>query len=116
VWAEDPLLRGLARASGLPAHAPPAGAAEWLVQAQPGEHWILLDALAGSTGEPDSERSARAQALERSWFAPLLAALTARRLRNLTLATHHEGQALRFSVGPGDLWKVWRQSIGLVHG
>jgi hypothetical protein len=116
VWAEDPLLRGLARASGLPAHAPPAGAAEWLVQAQPGEHWILLDALAGSTGEPDSERSARAQALERSWFAPLLAALTARRLRNLTLATHHQGQALRFSVGPGDLWKVWRQSIGLVHG
>jgi hypothetical protein len=116
VWAEDPLLRGLARASGLPTHAPPAGAAEWLVQAQPGEHWILLDALEGSTHEPDSEWSSRAEALERSWFAPLLAALTVRRLRSLTLATHHQRQALHFSVGPGDLWKVWRQRIGLAHG
>jgi hypothetical protein len=116
VWAEDPLLRGLARASGLATHTPPEGGAEWLIRAQPAEHWILLDALGGPTGEPGSDWSARAQALEGSWFAPLLAALTARRLRSLTLATHHQGQALRFSVAAGDLWKVWRQRSGLAHG
>jgi hypothetical protein len=115
VWGEDPLLRGLARAGGLPALAPPASAAEWLAQAQPGEHWILLDALRDPNPEPDSDWSARAEALERSWFAPLLAALTARRLRGVTLATHHRGQALRFSLAPGDLWKVWRRRIGLAH-
>ena len=35
--------RGLARASGLPVHAPPAEADDWLAGAEAGEHWVLLD-------------------------------------------------------------------------
>ena len=53
---------------------------------------------------------------ERLWFAPLLAALSARRLSKLTLATHHRGQMLRFSIAPSDLWKVWRRRSSLAHG
>ena len=114
---EDPLLRGLARASGLPVYAPPAGAEDWLAHAGAGEHWILLDAAAAtSTRRPAADWREHAERLERLWFAPLLAALSARRLRKLTLATHHRGQALRFSIAPSDLWKVWRRRIGLAHG
>ena len=56
-----------------------------------------------------------AEQLEQLWFRPLLAALAARRLRNLTVITHHARQALRFSVGPTDLWKVWRRKVALGH-
>ena len=96
VWTEDPLLRGLARASGLPVYAPPASAEDWLAHAETGEHWILLDAAATSREDQASDWREDAERLERLWFAPLLAALSARRLSKLTLATHYRGQALRF--------------------
>ncbi len=117
VWTEDPLLRGLARASGLPVYVPPAGAEDWLAHAGTGGHWILLDAAAATSRDDQaSDWREHAERLERLWFAPLLAALSARRLRNLTLATHCRGRALRFSIAPADLWKVWRRRIGLAHG
>jgi hypothetical protein len=117
VWTEDPLLRGLGRASGLPVYSPPAGAEDWLAHAETGQHWILLDAVAATNREdPSSDWRQHADRLERLWFAPLLAAVSARRLRNLTLATHYRGRALRFSIAPGDLWKVWRRRIDLAHG
>jgi hypothetical protein len=112
VWTDDALLRGLARAAGLPLHAAPADAADWLTRAGTGEHLILL---AGAETEPADNAGPDwrdyAERWERSWLAPLLAALSSGRLRRLTLTTHHLGQALRFTVAPGDLWKVWRRRI-----
>jgi hypothetical protein len=117
VWAEDPLLRGLARASGLPVQALPAGAEDWLAHVGTGEHWILLDAPETTThDDAAADWHVHAERLERLWLAPLLAALSARRLRKLTLATHHRGRVLRFSIAPGDLLKVWRQRVSLAHG
>jgi hypothetical protein len=117
VWSEDPLLRGLARASGLPVHEPPDGAEDWLARTGTGEHWILLDApQTTADGDAAADWRVHAEDWERRWFAPLLDALSARRLRRLTLTTCHHGQVLRFSIAPGDLLKVWRQRASLVHG
>ncbi len=117
VWTQDPLLRGLARASGLPVYAPPAGAEDWLAHAEAGEHWIQLDAMeTTNTEEPSADWPEHAEYWERMWFAPLLSALSARRLSKLTLATHHRGQMLRFSIAPSDLWKVWRRRSSFAHG
>jgi hypothetical protein len=114
VWTQDALLRGLARAADLPLHAAPVDADDWLARAGAGEHVILLPEAA--TEPPDSggmEWRGHVERWERSWLDPLLAALSAGRLRKLTLATHHGEQALRYTVAPGDLWKVWRQRIEL---
>jgi len=117
VWSEDSLLRGLARASGLPVHAPPDGAEDWLARNETGAHWILLDAPQTTTdGDAAMDWRVHAQDWERRWFVPLLAALSARRLRRFTLTTCHHGQVLRFSVAPGDLMKVWRQRASLANG
>ncbi len=114
VWTEDSLLRGLARAAGLPLHAAPADADDWLARAGAGEHSILLaGADTAPAGGAEMGWRDHAERWERSWLAPLLAALSAGRLRRLTLTTHHRGQALRFTVAPGDLWKVWRRRIAL---
>ena len=113
VWTADPLLRGLARASGLRVFASPAGGDAWMAHAQPGQHAVLLEHAEAASSANWYEYADR---LERQWFAPLLAALAARRLRQVTLATHRRGQMLRFSTTPGDLWKVWRQRIDLAHG
>ena len=114
-WTEDPLLRGLARASGLPVFPSPAGADDWMAHAQPGQHCILLDAAEAPTGA-SADWYGYAEQLERRWFAPLLAALSARQLSQLTLATHRRGQMLRFSTAASDLWKVWRRRIDLAYG
>lgn len=116
VWTHDAVLRGLGRAAGVALHMPPADADDWLKRAAPGEHLILPPgADADASDETGADWRDQAERLERSWFAPLLAALSAGRLRGLTLATLHRGQALRFVVAPGDLWKVWRQRIALGH-
>jgi hypothetical protein len=112
VWTDDALLCGLARAAGLPLHAPPADADDWLARAGTGEHLILLPgAGTGAADSAGADWRDHAERWERSWLAPLLAALSNRRLGGLTLTTHHGEQALRFSVAPGDLWKVWRRHI-----
>jgi hypothetical protein len=117
VWTQDPLLRGLARASALPVYAVPAGAEDWLAHAEAGEHRIQLDAMETTdTDDPAAAWPEHVERWERDWFAPLLSALSARRLSALTLATHHRGQMLRFSIAPSDLWKVWRRRSGLADG
>jgi hypothetical protein len=45
---------------------------------------------------------------EERWFAPLLAALKARRLEQLTLVCHGEA-GFTLTVRPADLWKFWRR-------
>jgi len=112
VWADDPLARGLARASALPVHATPASAPDWLAAAAGGEDLVVIDALAVASRRSDTaDWEAHARALEQAWFSPLLAALSAGQLRQVTLATCHGGQALRFTVTAPDLWKLWRRAV-----
>ncbi len=112
VWADDPLARGIARARALPLRAAPGSVAEWLAAAGAGEHLIVLDALAMPARREDiHEWQEGAEILERDWFASLVSAVSAGRLRRVTLVTYHGGQALRFNITPPDLWKVWRRSV-----
>jgi hypothetical protein len=111
VWADDALVRGLALASQSMLHSQPQSAEAWLEAAQPGEHWIIIEL----GGRPQIWR-AQGQQLERAWFAPLLAALAARRVREVALAILSGGQALRFRVACGDLWKLWRRSVSFSRG
>ena len=109
VSAADPVVLGLARAAGARHRALPA-AAEWLERApEDGRHLIVLDALRAplALGE---EAGARAglEALERGWFAPLLAALRSGRAGMVTL--HVPDAAACFETVRGDLRRFWRRA------
>jgi len=103
VWGDDPLVRGLARAARLSCAALPEHAEHWLARSAAGEHVVVL---APTTAQP---REALLAA-EELWFAPLLRALKRRQLSALTLVAEDGGTAVRFEVGPADLWKFWRRS------
>ena len=103
VWGDDPLVRGLARVARLSCAALPETANHWLARSAAGEHVVLL---APGTAQP---REALLAAEER-WFAPLLRALKRRQLSALALVAEGGGTAVRFEVGPADLWKFWRRS------
>lgn len=108
VWGDDPLVRGLARASGLTWAALPDHAAQWLAQANEGEHLLVLDPLPVVQGNP-------LESLERRWFAPFIQALRQRQLSALTLLVESLDGTLRFELGAGDLWKFWRRVPARVH-
>jgi hypothetical protein len=99
-WGDDPLLGGLCKWSGTPIRSPPASGVDWLRQAGDGSHVVVL------SSPPD--------VLEQAWFAPLLAALRRRELRELTLLALHAGRALSFALGASDLWKFWRRGTDLM--
>jgi len=99
VTSADPLALGLARLANAAAGALPANADAWLEQSpQDGRHLIILDPAI--------------EALERDWFAPLAAALRARRIGMLSLHVPDAG----FSVETvrGDLRRFWRRPKALV--
>jgi hypothetical protein len=102
VWGDDPLVRGLARASGLAWAELPDHAAQWLAQASEGEHVLVLDPLPVGQSNP-------LESLERRWFAPILQALRQRQLSALTLLVESVDGTLRWELGAGDLWKFWRR-------
>jgi hypothetical protein len=108
VWGDDPLMRGLAQASGLTCAATPDHAARWLAQASEGEHLLLLEPVAAGQRNP-------LESLERRWFAPLLQALKQRRLAALTLLAESVDGTVRFELNAGDLWKFWRRAPALVQ-
>ncbi len=108
VLSDDALAAGLAAAAdvahaALPSRAPAFSAAEASRLLAVVPH---LRAPA-SYGEPDGWRGALL-ALERDWFAPLLAALRARRLSGLALVTLGNDECRRYDVARADLWRFWR--------
>ena len=102
VWADDPVARGLAHAAGVQCLPPPRTCSEWLGQAAPGGHLVLLDALDASL-----------EALERDWFGPLLEALRGHAIQLVSLIVGYREQMLRYELTPGDLWKFWRRAPAL---
>jgi hypothetical protein len=116
IWADDPLMRGLALWSGLEAKPVPGSATTWLAQASETDHLVLLDALDAPTQRSDAHAWARqADALEQNWFAPLREQLAHRKLARLTIATQHADVAFNFELLPTDLWKFWRRDAGVLQ-
>jgi len=110
VSADDPVVLGLAKLAGMRHHAPAAGAAAWLERApEDGRHLLVLDSLRGAFALGDADAlAARLQALEESWFAPLLAALRAGRVGMLTVQVPDAGAS--FETVRGDLHRFWRRA------
>jgi hypothetical protein len=110
VSADDPVARGLAQDAGLRARRLSA-AGPWLERA-PGEgrHLVVLDALRPFATLGDEAGHAGAlEALERDWFAPLLAALRAGRIGMVTLHVPDAREALSVETIRGDLRRFWRR-------
>jgi hypothetical protein len=116
IWADDPLLRGLALWSELEPNPLPANGGKWLAQAGEADHLILLGALADPTQRSDALAwASQADALEQNWFAPLREQLADGKLAKLTIATQRADLAFNFEVRPADLWKFWRRGAGVPH-
>lgn len=113
VWSGDPLARGLARAGGAAAHALPDGVAE--VLGAPGQgsgtsRLAVLDTLLASAQyEHGADWRAALLELEARWFVPARAALAAGRLSRLEIVAPTAYATLRWSIGRGDLVKIWRR-------
>ena len=104
VVADDPLARGLALAAGIPARALPKDAGS--VLAALGNEGLALVVA-------DAPRGARIPghraALERDWFAPLLAALQSGRIGMLTLHLCGADSMLEVETVRTDLRYFWRR-------
>jgi hypothetical protein len=74
----------------------------------------VLDALrAPAALEQQAEMEEGIEALERLWFAPLLAALRAERIGMLTVHVPDAGRS--FETIRGDLRRIWRRPRRLAH-
>jgi hypothetical protein len=106
IQAQEPFARGLARAAGVEAGPP---------RALPGEDaLVVLDALHRPALHLDIERWQHAlQGLETQWFAPLLAALKARRTSALRITAPGDRTTLDLSLDARSLWKFWRRPRSL---
>ena len=114
VTAADPIALGLARLGGARQRPLPATAEAWLERSgEEGRHLIVLDFLRAplALGESAEYREC-IDALEKRWFAPLLAALRAGRIGMVTL---HVPDCLgaSFETIRGDLRRFWRRRKAL---
>jgi hypothetical protein len=109
VTAADPVARGLARLARMRERTPADSAVEWLARLpEGGRHLVVLDALHAALALGDgAAHASRAQALERDWFAPLLAALRSERVGMVTVHVPDAGRS--FETIRGDLRRFWRR-------
>lgn len=102
VIADDPLARGLALAAGIPARPLPENANLILPSLRhEGVALAVFDAPRGADG---------LAALERTWFAPLLAALRAGEIGMLTLHLCGADSLLEVETVRSDLRRFWRRN------
>jgi hypothetical protein len=100
VFSNDPLVRGLALASGVQARPLPGHAGAWLAAA--GSEGMVLAAFDPPRGEEELA------ALERDWFEPLLAALRSGRIGMLTLSLPGADFLFEIETVRSDLRYFWR--------
>lgn len=107
VWADDPLVRGLALNAGLEPQAVPVDATAWLSEAGPGAHLLVIDALQAPRrlGEVEAWRDALLT-VQAQWLAPLAAALRRRRIGRLLICP---ADGAGYHVTPGALRRFWRR-------
>jgi hypothetical protein len=111
VRAGSPLAAGLAFASGGAVLPVPENGDRWLrTAAHEGVELVVLDPLRAAAGYGDAATwTERLAALERDWFAPLLAALRAGRIGMVTLHAIGAGGALDVETTRQDLRYFWRR-------
>ena len=111
VWSSDPLALGLARAAGVPTHRVPADAATLLEHAAPDtSHLVVLDDLLGPVHYENGEHYRGAiAALEKRWFAPLHAALSAGKIKQVRIEASTAYALLAWKSRRSDLWRFWRR-------
>jgi hypothetical protein len=111
VAAADPSALGLAQLAGMRRLPLPASAEAWLEQLPgDGRHLALLDALrAPAALEQQAQYDESIEALERRWFAPLLAALRAQRIGMVTVRVPDAAPGAGFETVRGDLRRFWRR-------
>jgi hypothetical protein len=115
VSAADPLALGLARAARVRHRPLPRDGGAWLSRApEEGCHLVVLDALRVplALAEPEASRDALA-ALERDWFAPLLAALRSGRVGMVTIHVPDAAECAAYETIRGDLRRFWRRPRAL---
>lgn len=106
VCADDPLVRGLARAAGARIAADPfAPAEDRLVYLERVHHCALRMDL-------DGWRAALEE-LERTLFVPLLEALRKGRIQRLALRSPGERASLELDLARPALWPFWRRPVRL---
>jgi hypothetical protein len=110
VAADDPAVLGAARLANARQRALPRSAGEWLERlAEDGRHLAVLDALRAPLALAADTVQKEMEALERDWFAPLLAALRSGRIGMMTLHVPDAAEALSFETIRGDLRRFWRR-------
>jgi hypothetical protein len=91
-------------------HNRPDCSAADLISAAPQHGLLVLDALSGPALAGDwSQWLEQIHALEAEWLAPLLAALSARRIDRLSVVLSHGSELREFGATPLSLRKFWRQ-------
>ncbi|HEV7477725.1 MAG TPA: hypothetical protein VGO02_08305 [Burkholderiales bacterium] len=115
VAAADPSALGLAQLAGMRGLDLPPSAAAWLdLLPVDGRHLAVLDVLRVPTAlEQQAEYGVGIEALERLWFAPLLAALRAERIGMVTLRVPDAAPGAGFETVRGDLRRFWRRPRAL---
>jgi hypothetical protein len=110
VAANDRLARGLALAAGLEAQALPKSAQALLAAGRDeGTALVVLDSILDEAGYADEARLRELRAaLERDWFAPLLAALQSARIGMVTLHLSGADSMLEVEIARADLRYFWR--------
>jgi hypothetical protein len=109
VLSEAPATRGLALAAGAEALSPPASF-DTLQAAANGATLIELDACSSPFLAQNWARwSAALNTLERTWFAPALAALQRRQIDQLGITLCGDAGSSTLTVTRGDLRKFWRR-------
>jgi hypothetical protein len=112
IWSNgDPLVRGLARAAGIPSHPLADGLPNLLASAASAK-WPLavLEDLAGPVRGGDGEACRQAiAALEARWFAPAWRALATGALERLILIAPTAHGTLTWDAGRIAPWRFWRR-------
>lgn len=96
VWSCDALSRGLSIAAAIRSTPPSQNFDQWLSEAEPGAHLIVLD-------------DAQLGDIEQ-WLTSAMQALRSRVLTELRLSVVWKERVRCFALTRGDLWKFWRSA------
>jgi hypothetical protein len=115
VYGDSPLALALAQTTGMSVAALQADAARF-VASDEGDVLVVWDGLRDALQQGDLHAwRNELQRFEASCAAPLLAALSAGRISQLTLEVPHGISSRRLALTRAALWKVWRRSKPLAR-
>ena len=115
VYGDSPLALALAQTTGLPVAALQADAARFVARDE-GDVLVVWEGLRDALQQGDLHAwRNELQRFESSCAAPLLAALSAGRISQLTLEIPHGVSSRRLVLTRAALWKLWRRSKPLAR-